>query len=210
LGTRSAKSFHYNISGVVVFSKYEIVNPQYVNHPVQSGTDILFRKGTIFCEICGFDIANTHVTVGGGIPSASFVTESIRTIQIESIIQNMLTRGCDDQIICGDFNMGPEYSSSNYNHLARWGCDMGAGTSRCTWDHENPLIETSLISKILFSECPSQRCDFIVHRGSGSPSTGSGSPSTDSSPQSSNYQVIFDSLTDPMSDHYGVVATVRR
>lgn len=102
------KSFFGVTSGVMIFSKYPIIEEKFVSYSKSKGADGLAKKGVVLAKIrCGkhdVHIAGTHLQAG-----ASSAAKSVQTSQLKELANAVNLIGDSSIVIlAGDFNITPD------------------------------------------------------------------------------------------------------
>ena len=153
-------------------------------------------------ELGNIELINFHTTAGGmnAHPEHDRM-EGIRHSQISQLLSYAGT--LDKVILAGDLNAGPQTSIRNYQQVLQAGfIDTFAEVraSGCSWDPENPLV-----AKGRESHLPAQRIDHIFI-----------SAALAESLQPAEARIVLTGsqlepadTTRPLSDHYGVMTSLR-
>ncbi len=164
-----AGSQEFPRSGLITFSKSEIVNKEFtpfdsVSYLERSFLDKGFLIVTLKDKI---KLVNTHTTAGGlfSRPESKHI-EKIRRNQIEQLIKAVREDENDiSYLLTGDFNTGPRVSVDNYNQMIEndfhdsFAVDeeaKGKDPVQFTWDSNNIFNRLGF-----FRSSPSQRVDHI-------------------------------------------------
>jgi endonuclease/exonuclease/phosphatase family metal-dependent hydrolase len=162
-------------------------------------------RGMLVIRFTDFSIIGFHVTSGGlRRHPESFSSEYVRAQQIGELLT--VAQSENAIVLAGDLNAGPGVSQVNYDQVTTAGyldCLAACGKpDDATWDPLNPL---NLFGPHRTS--PAQRCDHIFIRGS---------VVDEKIVTLSGASVVFretvvgvDGRRVTLSDHYGVMATLR-
>lgn len=152
-------------SGLIVFSKFPLVNPQFETFRFRIWTEKLaahkgFMSFSIQTPSGLIHIVNTHATVGGVIAHPdSTLANGWRDLQVYQIIDHFPSDS--PTILAGDFNASPQVSTSNYDHVLRQGYVSAYNhihkRHTPTWSKKNPLNKLSP----LYALDPSQQMDHV-------------------------------------------------
>lgn len=200
-------------SGLLVLSKFPISKSRFELYSKNALMEKMFAdKGvlSVLLTVNGKDvvIANTHTTVGGGVyDTESDRVNRIRNKQVIQAYQCALSFGSDQFIVLGDFNAGPCVSEVNYQTLldstmvdSYLSFEKQDTTAIFTWDPLNPLNAHSY-----FPDSPAQRIDNIFV----SPAMVQQYTIIDVQAILKEPVLTVDSISYPVSDHYGYQVTFR-
>lgn len=203
-------------SGLLIFSKAPFLTEAMKRFSTQPIEERLFsKKAALACtvELEGLrvGIVNAHATnIGFNFKQDDQRVERIRRKQIEDVIdlsQDIRSRdNCNIVLVSGDYNCGPQVSPDNYAVFAHYGYmdTYSMPVEELTWDpSENVLIKAAPV----YRNQPGQRVDLVLS----DPTITTHYDHVETTILFKEHFVDIDETTNvPLSDHYGVLTTLRR
>lgn len=154
-------------------SKFPLDHTCLTFHEKASNVEVIFgSKACLTCVLTHpkfgrIAFVNMHTTAGG-LQHPEKV-DAIREAELKEAIdiseEYVKKDLCDDAMVVGDLNCGPEASAANYAYLSEnhWKDAVqvawGEGTIPATWDSSNLLNVGGV-----HGSCPSQRVDHVFLR----------------------------------------------
>jgi len=202
----SGLKFH---NGLLLLSKYPIESYALIKHGKAAQLENAMGSKCMLAvrvrsPIGPLFLVNMHPTAGGELKPEE--ANGLRQEELEEAValcQNELKADAATKaIIIGDLNCGPDASIVNYEYVLKSGFEDALAekdnTEWCTWDPENPLNKVGP-----HADAPPQRIDlFLMHKKS----------CLESIDASMHFKIPCVETAQglsTMSDHYGVMTTLR-